>query len=236
VGNIGEHPHEVHHHHIPFVRHDDPDVEVSERWILAAAIIGSSMAFIDGTVANVALPSIQSDLGATLAEAQWVVQVYALLLASLILVGGSLGDRFGHRRVFVLSISIFTLGSVGCAFAASIDQLVAARAVQALGAAGLIPGSLAILGAAFEGERRGAAVGTWAAASGISAVLGQVLGGFVIDTISWRVGFIVNVPMAIVVLLIVFLYVPESRAERPRALDLPGVLLVTVGLGGSSTA
>ena len=155
MGNIGEHPHEVHHHHIPFVRHDDPDVEVSERWILAAAIIGSSMAFIDGTVANVALPSIQSDLGATLAEAQWVVQVYALLLASLILVGGSLGDRIGHRRVFVLGISIFTLGSVGCAFAASIDQLVAARVVQALGAAGLIPGSLAILGAAFEGERRG---------------------------------------------------------------------------------
>jgi EmrB/QacA subfamily drug resistance transporter len=190
------------------------------------------MAFIDGTVANVALPSIQTDLGATLAEAQWVVQAYALLLATLILVGGSLGDRFGHRRVFVLGISIFTLGSVGCAFAATITQLVAARAVQALGAACLIPGSLAILGAAFEGERRGAAVGTWAAASGISAVLGQILGGFLIDTVSWRVGFIVNVPMAIVVLLIVFRYVPESRAERPRALDLPGVLLVTVGLGG----
>ncbi len=190
------------------------------------------MAFIDGTVANVALPSIQTDLGATLAEAQWVVQAYALLLATLILVGGSLGDRFGHRRVFVLGISIFTLGSVGCAFAATITQLVAARAVQALGAACLIPGSLAILGAAFEGERRDAAVGTWAAASGISAVLGQILGGFLIDTISWRVGFIVNVPMAIVVLLIVFRYVPESRAERPRALDLPGVLLVTVGLGG----
>jgi MFS family permease len=128
VGNIGEHPHEDHHHHIPFARHDDPDVEVSERSILAAAIIGSSMAFIDGTVANVALPSIPTDLGATLAEAQWVVQAYALLLATLILVGGSLGDRFGHRRVFVLGISIFTLGSLGCAFAASIDQLVAARA------------------------------------------------------------------------------------------------------------
>jgi len=155
VGNIGEHPHEVHHHHFPTARHDDPDVVVAERWILAAAVMGSSMAFIDGTVANVALPSIQSDLGATLAEAQWVVQVYALLLATLILVGGSLGDRFGHRRVFVLGISIFTLGSVGCAFAASIEQLVAARAVQAIGAAGLIPGSLAILGAAFEGERRG---------------------------------------------------------------------------------
>ncbi len=190
------------------------------------------MAFIDGTVANVALPSIQSDLGATLAEAQWVVQAYALLLASLILVGGALGDRFGHRRVFVLGISIFTLGSVGCAFAASIDQLVAARVVQALGAAGLIPGSLAVLGAAFEGERRGAAVGTWASFTGISAVLGQVLGGYLVDAISWRVAFLVNVPLAIGVLLIVFLYVPESRAEHPRALDLPGVLLVTVGLGG----
>ena len=189
------------------------------------------MAFIDGTVANVALPSIQSDLGATLAEAQWVVQVYALLLASLILVGGALGDRFGHRRVFVLGISIFTLGSVGCAFAASIDQLVAARAVQALGAAGLIPGSLAILGAAFEGERRGAAVGTWAASSGIAAVLGQVLGGYLIDTLSWRVAFIVNVPLAIAVLLIVFRYVPESRAEHPRALDLSGCFCVS-GDGG----
>jgi EmrB/QacA subfamily drug resistance transporter len=232
VSNIGEHPHEVHHHHIPTARHDDPDTVVSERWILVAAIIGSSMAFIDGTVANVALPSIQSDLGATLAEAQWVVQVYALLLATLILVGGSLGDRFGHRLVFVLGISIFTLGSVGCAFAASVDQMVAARAVQAIGAAGLIPGSLAILGAAFEGERRGAAIGTWSSFAGISAVLGQVLGGFLIDAISWRVAFIVNVPLAIVVLLIVFRYVPESRAEHPRALDLPGVLLVTVGLGG----
>jgi MFS family permease len=115
------------------------------------------MAFIDGTVANVALPSIQVGLGATFAEAQWVVQAYALLLATLILVGGALGDRFGHRRVFVLGISIFTLGSVGCTFAVSIDQLVAAQAVQAIGAAGLIPGSLAILGAAFEGgeARRG---------------------------------------------------------------------------------
>jgi MFS family permease len=236
VGNIGEHPHEVHHHHIPFVRHDNPDAEVAERWIIAAAIIGSSMAFIDGTVANVALPSIQNDLGSTLAKAQWVVQAYALLLATLILVGGSLGDRFGHRRVFVLGILVFTLASVGCALAASINQLVAARAVQALGAAALIPGSLAILGAAFEGERRGAAVGTWAAFAGIAAVLGQVLGGFLVDVISWRVAFLVNVPMAIIVLLIVFRYVPESRAEHPRALDIPGevaaMIVGTVALIG----
>ena len=164
MSNIAEHPYEI--LHIPPARHDDPNAVVLGHWILAAAIIGSSMAFINGTVANVALPSIQSDLGATRAEALWVVQAYALLLASLVLVGGSVGDHFGHRRVFVLGISIFTLGSVGCAFAATINQLVAARAVQALGAACLIPGSLAILGAAFEGERRDAAVGTWAAASG----------------------------------------------------------------------
>jgi EmrB/QacA subfamily drug resistance transporter len=230
VSNIAEHPYEI--HHIPPARHDDPDVVVSGHWILAAAIIGSSMAFINGTVANVALPSIQSDLGATLTEAQWVVQAYALLLATLILVGGSLGDHFGHRRVFVLGISIFTLGSVGCAVAATPGELIAARVVQALGAAGMIPGSLAVLGAAFEGERRGAAIGTWAAFAGISAVLGQVLGGYLIDTISWRVAFLVDVPLAIVVLLIVFRYVPESRAEHARALDLPGALLVTVGLGG----
>jgi MFS family permease len=153
VGNIAEHPYEI--QHIPPARHDDPDVVVSGHWILAAAIIGSSMAIINGTVANVALPSIQSDLGATRAEALWVVQAYALLLASLVLVGGSLGDNFGHRRVFVLGISIFTLGSVGCAVAASPGELIAARVVQALGAAGLIPGSLAVIGAAFEGERRG---------------------------------------------------------------------------------
>jgi len=119
VGNIAEHPYEIHHHHIPKARHDDPDAEVLGHWILAAAIIGSSMAFINGTVTNVALPAIQSDLGATLEQAQWVVQVYALLLATLLLVGGSLGDHFGHRRVFVLGLSIFALGSVGCAVAAS---------------------------------------------------------------------------------------------------------------------
>ena len=232
MSNIAEHPHDIHHHHLPNARRDDPDAEVLGHWVLAAAIIGSSMAFINGTVTNVALPAIQSDLGATFAQAQWVVQVYALLLATFLLVGGSLGDHFGHRRVFVLGLSMFALGSVGCALAATPGQLIAARVVQALGAAGLIPGSLAILGAAFEGERRGAAIGTWSSFAGISAVLGQVLGGYLIDTVSWRVGFIVNVPMAIVMLLIVFGYVPESRAERPRALDLPGVLLVTVGLGG----
>ena len=147
MGNIAEHPYEIHHHHFPKARHDDPDAEVLGHWILAAAILGSSMAFINGTVTNVALPSIQSDLGVPLAQAQWVVQVYALLLATLLLVGGSLGDHFGHRRVFVLGLSIFALGSVGCAVAASPGQLIAARVVQALGAAGLIPGSLAILGA-----------------------------------------------------------------------------------------
>jgi MFS family permease len=131
-------------------------------------------------------------------------------------VGGSLGDNFGHRRVFVLGISIFTLGSVGCAVAASPGELIAARVVQALGAAGLIPGSLAVIGAAFEGERRGAAIGTWSAFAGISAVLGQVLGGYLMDTISWRAAFLVDVPLAIVVLLIVFRYVPESRAAHAR--------------------
>jgi EmrB/QacA subfamily drug resistance transporter len=232
VSNIAEHPHDIHHHHLPNARHDDPDAEVLGHWVLAAAIIGSSMAFINGTVTNVALPAIQSDLGVPLAQAQWVVQVYALLLATFLLVGGSLGDHFGHRRVFVVGLSIFTLGSVGCAVAASPGQLIAARAVQALGAAGLIPGSLAILSAAYEGDRRGAAIGTWSSFAGISAVVGQVLGGYLIDTVSWRAAFLVNVPLAMVVLLIVFRYVTESRTEDARALDLPGALLVTVGLGG----
>jgi MFS family permease len=234
VGNIAEHPYEI--QHIPPARHDDPDVVVLGHWILAAAIIGSSMAFINGTVTNVALPSIQSDLGATRAEALWVVQAYALLLATLILVGGSVGDHFGHRRVFVLGISVFTLGSVGCAVAASPGELIAVRVVQALGAAGLIPGSLAVLGAAFEGERRGAAIGTWTSFAAISAVLGQVLGGYLIDAISWRVAFLVNVPLAIVVLLIVFRYVPESRAADARTLDLPGRFWLPWALEVSSTA
>src|SRR5215210_3958315 len=201
-------------------------------WILAATIIGSAMAFIDGTVVNVALPQMQQRLGATAVDAQWIVESYALLLASLILVGGSLGDHYGRRRVYALGIALFALSSIGCGIALTPGQLIAARVVQGIGGALLVPGSLAIISASFEGERRGKAIGTWAGFSGITAALGPILGGYLVENVSWRAAFLINVPLALVVLFIVFRHVPESRDPDARRLDLPGALLATLGLGG----
>lgn len=202
-----------------------------ERWVLAATILGSSMAFIDGTVVNVALPALQRDLGATATQAQWVVQAYALLLAALILVGGSLGDHLGRRRIYAIGIALFTLASVGCGLAPTTGYLIAARALQGIGGAMVVPGSLAIISASFQGAARGQAIGTWSAFSAITAALGPVVGGYLIENISWRAIFFLNVPLAIVVLLIVWRYVPESRDDDARRLDLWGALLATVGLG-----
>ena len=201
-------------------------------WILAATIIGSSMAFIDSTVTNVALPALQQELGATAVDAQWIVESYALLLAALILVGGSLGDHYGRRRIYVLGIAIFALASVGCGLAMSPDQLIAARAAQGSGGALLVPGSLAIISASFEGERRGKAIGTWSGFSGITAALGPILGGYLVENVSWRAAFLINVPLAVVVLFIALRHVPESRDPDARRLDLPGAFLATLGLGG----
>jgi EmrB/QacA subfamily drug resistance transporter len=201
-------------------------------WVLAATILGSSMAFIDGTVTNVALPAIQRDLGATLAGAQWVVEAYALFLAALILVGGAFGDRFGRRRVFAAGVALFTLASVGCGLAQTIGQLVAARAVQGIGGALLVPGSLALLSASFSGDRRGPAIGTWSGWTAITSAIGPVLGGVLVEHASWRAIFLLNVPLAVAVLAIVFLKVPESRAPGKAApLDGWGALLSTAGLG-----
>lgn len=202
------------------------------RWVLAATILGSSMGFIDGTVVNVALPAIQGQLGATGVEAQWVVESYALFLAALLLVGGSLGDHYGRRRVFSLGVALFALASVLCGLAQSPEQLIAARAVQGVGGALLIPGSLAIISASFEGEERGKAIGTWAAFSGITSVLGPVLGGFLIETLSWRWVFFINIPLAAAVLAITLSRVPESRDPEASRLDFAGAVLATVGLGG----
>ncbi len=201
-------------------------------WVLAATIIGSGMAFIDGTVTNVALPALQQDLGATAVDAQWIVESYALLLASLILVGGSLGDHYGRRRVYSLGIALFALASIACGIAMSPGQLIAARALQGIGGALLVPGSLSIISASFEGERRGKAIGTWSGFSGITAALGPILGGYLVENVSWRAAFLINVPLAIVVLYIVTRHVPESRDPDARRLDLPGALLATLGLGG----
>ena len=200
-------------------------------WILAATTIGSGLVFMDGTVVNVALPAIQTELGATVTELQWVVEAYALFLAALILVGGSLGDRYGRRRVFAIGTLIFSIASVWCALATDISQLIAARAVQGIGGALLVPGSLAIISAFFCGERRGKAIGIWSGFTAITAGLGPVVGGWLVDNISWRWAFYINAPLAVVVLVILYWRVPESRDERAARLDIPGAVLVTLGLG-----
>lgn len=202
-------------------------------WVLAAAIIGSSMAFIDGTVVNVALPAIQADLHATAFQAQWVVESYALFLAALLLVGGALGDRFGRRRIFAAGVVLFAIASVACALARDVQQLILSRAVQGIGGAMLVPGSLALISASFPEKERGRAIGTWSGFSGITAAIGPVLGGFLVDRYSWIWAFLVNVPMAVAVLLIVWRHVPESRGGgASTGLDGWGAALATLALGG----
>ncbi len=204
-----------------------------QRTVLVATILGSSMAFIDGTVVNVALPSLQLRMGATATDVQWVVEAYSLFLAALLLVGGSLGDRFGRRRTYGIGIAIFAAASVACGAAPTLSVLIAARAVQGVGAALLVPGSLAIISAAFPGPERGRAIGTWSGFSAMTAAIGPVLGGWLIEHLSWRWAFFVNLPIALVVLALLAWRVPESRDEQASGrLDLPGAVLVTLGLGG----
>jgi EmrB/QacA subfamily drug resistance transporter len=209
-----------------------PCTPASAPWVLAATIIGSAMAFIDGTITNVALPQIQQRLGATAVDTQWIVTPYALFLAALILVGGSLGDHYGRKRIFLLGVGIFTVASVACALALTPGQLIAARAAQGVGGALLIPGSLAIIGASFREEERGKAIGTWSSFSGITTAIGPILGGYLVDNVSCRVAFLLNVPLAIAVILIAYRHVPESREPDARRLDILGAVLATVGLGG----
>ncbi len=190
------------------------------------------MAFIDGTVVNVALPALQKSLNATVLDAQWVVEAYALPLAALLLVGGSLGDHYGRRRIFIVGVALFSLASAWCGFATSIEQLILARAAQGIGGALLVPGSLAIIGASFRGEGRGHAIGMWSGFTAITAAIGPVIGGWLIERISWRAVFFLNLPLALIVLLISFRHVPESRDEKENEpLDWMGAALATVGLG-----
>jgi EmrB/QacA subfamily drug resistance transporter len=204
----------------------------SEMWVLVATILGSSMAFIDGSVVNVALPVLQVDLNATAADVQWVVEAYLLLLASLVLLGGTLGDHFGRRRIFAAGIALFSLASVWCGLSPNIGSLILARAVQGIGAALLVPGSLAIISASFNASQRGRAIGTWSGFTSITSAIGPVLGGGLVQYASWRWVFFLNVPLAVIVLVILFLYVPESRDEATRGgLDWRGALLATIGLG-----
>jgi EmrB/QacA subfamily drug resistance transporter len=201
-------------------------------WILAATILGSSMAFIDSTVVNVALPALQTNLHATVVGVQWVVEAYGLFLGALILVGGSLGDMVGRRRMFLAGVAIFALASIACGFAGDIQQLVIARSVQGIGAAFLVPGSLSIIGASFDEKSRGQAIGTWSGFTAITTAAGPVLGGWLIEHASWRWAFFINVPLAAAVVAISLRRIPESRNPGAGAVDWKGALLAVVGLGG----
>lgn len=203
------------------------------RWVLVVAVLGSSMVFIDSSVVNVALPTIQEDLGATAAATQWIVESYALLLAALVLVGGALGDRLGRRRIFVVGTVLFTLTSIWCALATSPGALIAARAAQGVAGALLTPTSLALISASFHDEtERGRAIGTWSGFTAITAAVGPLLGGWLVDTASWRWIFIINVPLGIAILAVTLTRVPESRDPAVERIDWLGALLTTVGLGG----
>jgi EmrB/QacA subfamily drug resistance transporter len=201
-------------------------------WILVATILGSSMAFIDGTVVNVALPAVQAKFQATVVDVQWVVESYGLFLGALILVGGSLGDLFGRRLIFVAGIAIFAIASAVCGAALNIHQLIIARSIQGIGAALLVPGSLAIISAAFDEKSRGRAIGTWSGFTAITTAVGPVLGGWLVEHGSWRWVFFINLPLAAAVITISLRHVPESRMARAGHIDWSGALLATVGLGG----
>lgn len=217
------------------IRTSHPGAKPCERtarsWVLAATILGSSMVFIESTVINVALPALQRALGATVIDMQWVVNSYILFLSSLILLGGTLGDRFGRRRVFMIGVALFTVASILCGLSRTALQLIGARAVQGVGGALLTPGSLAIISASFAEGDRGRAIGLWSGFSAMTTAIGPVLGGWLIDTFSWRWIFFINVPIAIAVLLISARRVPESRDEAAGRLDIAGALTVTGGLG-----
>jgi EmrB/QacA subfamily drug resistance transporter len=209
-----------------------PCPEHAKPWVLAATIVGSAMAFIDTSVVNVALPAIQADLAAAVSEAQWVVNAYMLMLGALLLVGGAAGDRFGRRRMFVIGTVVFAAASVACAWAPTAAALIAARAVQGVGGALLVPGSLAIISATFPESERGRAIGTWAGASALTTAFGPVIGGWLVDSWSWRIIFLINVPIAIVAVALAVWRMPESREDsRDVTVDWLGGALAVIGLG-----
>src|SRR6266700_990716 len=209
-----------------------PCTEEAAPWILTATILASSMAFIDSTVVNVALPALQHSLGATVVDVQWVVESYGLFLGALILVGGALGDLFGRRRVFLAGVGVFVLASIGCGLAQSIRELVIARSIQGIGAAFLVPGSLSIISASFDEKSRGQAIGTWSGFTAITTAIGPVLGGWLVEHASWRWVFFINLPLATAVIALSLWHIPESRSVAARRIDWLGALVGTVGLGG----
>jgi EmrB/QacA subfamily drug resistance transporter len=209
----------------------EPLSKSHKRWILAATVLGSALTFIDGSALGVALPSIQRDLGAGPAAVQWVSNAYLLTLGALVLIGGAAGDRFGRRRVFLIGVGLFTLASIACGLSPNVQALIGARAVQGIGAALLTPGALAVIGATFLPEERGKSFGTWAGAGAIFGMVGPLVGGWLADHADWRAIFWINVPLAIVAVLISLKFVPESKDEDAKGLDWLGALLAFVGLG-----
>ncbi len=207
------------------------------RWLLTVAVLGSGMAFLDGTVVNVALPEIGRDFGASTSSLQWIVNGYMLTLASLILLGGALGDRYGRRRIFTLGVLLFTAASALCAAAPNAELLIAARLLQGIGGALLTPGSLALIEASFRPTDRARAIGAWSGLSGVATALGPLLGGYLIGAISWRAIFLINIPLGAFIVWAAAEHVPESRDPMASGrLDLLGAVLVALGLAGTTYA
>ncbi|GAB3689030.1 MFS transporter [Saccharopolyspora tripterygii] len=205
----------------------------SGRWILLATIFGSGVAFLDGSVVNVALPAIGRDVGGGLRVLQWVLDAYLLTLSALLLLGGALGDRYGRRRVFTIGLVVFTLASLGCGLASTGEVLIIARLVQGVGGALLVPGSLALINASIDPDDRGEAVGRWAGLTGVSSAVGPFVGGWLVDAASWRWVFLINVPIAAAALL-ALRHVPETRDPNASGrLDIGGAVAVTAGLTGT---
>ena len=202
------------------------------RWVIVATVLGSGISFLDSTVVNVALPAIHRDLGAGMSGLQWTVDGYLLTLGALILLGGSLGDVYGRRRVFVIGLLLFTGASVLCAVAPTIEILVISRVMQGGGGALLVPASLAIISASFHPDDRGKAIGAWSGLSGVTTAIGPFVGGYLVDAVSWRLVFLINVPIAVITVAIALRHVPETRDEGARRPDAPGAMLGAIGLAG----
>lgn len=200
-------------------------------WVLLVAILGSSMAFIDSTAVNTVLPVLQRELDATITQTQWIIEGYALFISSLILFGGALGDKYGRKKIFIVGLLIFTAASVWCALSSGIHQLIFARTIQGVGGALLVPGSLAIINVSFESNIRGRAIGIWSAFTAATTGIGPVLGGWLAENMSWRFIFVINVPLAFVVLLLLLLRVPDDRITGWIKLDVAGAVMVSGGLG-----
>ncbi len=208
-----------------------------DTWVLLATIVGSSLAFIDGTVVSLALPSVQREFHASAGDVAWIVELYTLVLGSLMLLGGALADRYGRKRIFILGAVLFACGSIGCAFAWSIPSMLVTRTLQGFGGMLVAPASLAILGNHFQGDARGRAIAAWSAFSALTSTLGPALGGALIDSFGWRSVFWINVPLVAIVIVLALRHVDESRnSDAPKELDILGAMLATFGLGGVTYA